>query len=352
MSFSSDVKNELYSVMDNARHCRIAELSALIVFCGRIQPAVDHSEAYTEDSPVATTEDSRAASVKERHGGAVKNHGVVSMLMFSTTHRGVYDKYLLLLKKIFRIDEEQLQISSRLRKNSDVYEVCVPDPETTALILEATDCAPADATGTCAMPGVHSVILRRSCCRRAFVRGAFLAAGSVSDPNRSYHFEIVCGTEELAEGVCSLIRSLEIDARIVQRQKYYVIYVKESAQISDLLGLMGASVSLLDFENVRIMREVRGGVNRKVNCETANIEKTATAAARQIDDIHYIEKTVGLSKLSKALDEMAEVRLQYPTATLAELGDLLEPPVSKSGVNHRLREISRIAEDLRNTRRQ
>lgn len=172
--------------MDNARHCRIAELSALIVFCGRIQPAVDHSEAYTEDSPVATTEDSRAASVKERHGGTVKNHGVASMLMFSTTHRGVYDKYLLLLKKIFRIDEEQLQISSRLRKNSDVYEVCVPDPETTALILEATDCAPADATGTCAMPGVHSVILRRSCCRRAFVRGAFLAAGSVSEIGRAH----------------------------------------------------------------------------------------------------------------------------------------------------------------------
>lgn len=321
MSFSSDVKNELYGVTGSARHCRIAEFAALIGFCGRTEPSGKRPGAQT--------------------------------LCFATTHRGVFDKYLFLLKKLFHVETEQLQTSSRPRKNGDVYEACIPDPDITERILEAIDYGAAGEHGASIhVPDVHSVILKKNCCRRAFIRGAFLAAGSVSDPNRSYHFEIVCETREMADGVSSLICSFGIDARIVRRQKYFVIYIKDSSQISDMLGLMEATVSLLNFENVRVVREVRGGVNRKVNCETANIEKTATAAARQIEDIRYIEKTVGLSRLSKALDEMAEVRLQYPTATLAELGDLLEPPVSKSGVNHRLREISRIADDLRNTRRQ
>lgn len=317
MSFSSDVKKELYGIMGNARHCRIAELAALIAFCGKVDRPPEHPGEVT--------------------------------LRFSTAHRGVFDKYLLFLKKLFRFSEDQIIVRDTQRKKTDLYTACTADAETLKKILETTDDG---ASGGSGAPTVHSVILQRNCCKRAFLRGAFLAAGSVSDPNRSYHFEIVCGTEEAAEGMCAIIRSMDIDARIVRRQRYYVVYVKDSSQISDLLGYMDASVSLLRFENVRIVREVRGGVNRKVNCETANIEKTATAAARQIEDIQYIEKTVGLSKLSKALDEIAQVRLQYPTATLAELGQLLNPPVSKSGVNHRLREISKIAEDLRNTRRQ
>ncbi len=303
MSFSQDVKNELYDTVDSARHCRIAELAALIRFCGK------------------------------RDGDGA--------LIFETGHPELLRLYVRLLRLVFHL-EDGIEVRDTERKKTDFCMARVGDSAVAAKILQTID----------APTPVHSVILQRNCCRRAFIRGAFLAAGSVSDPNRSYHFEIVCETAETAEDVCSILRLLETDARMVKRQRYEVVYVKESAQISDLIGMMGANVSLLNFENVRIVREVRGGVNRKVNCETANIEKTATAAARQIDDIRYIEKTVGFSKLSKALDEMAEIRLQYPTATLAELGQLLNPPVSKSGVNHRLRELSRMADDLRNTRRQ
>lgn len=351
MSFSSDVKKECYGIIGAARHCRIAELAALIEFCGTIE-SDKAADTPTDTSP---------------------------SLCFRTTHKELLDKYLLLLKKTFRIGEEQVRVSEVPHKKTRRYEAFIRDGGTVEQILQAIDYSAhmtdrytsgaaedsaevaagsaeySASTGNAqagAIPYVHSVILNRNCCRRAFIRGAFLSAGSVSDPNRSYHFEIVCGSSAVAEGIAAVIRSLGIDARTVKRQKYFVVYVKESSQISDLLGLMDANVSLLNFENIRVVRDVRGGVNRKVNCETANIEKTASAAARQIEDIRYIEKTIGFSKLSKALDEMAEVRLQYPTATLAELGGLLDPPVSKSGVNHRLRALSRLADDLRNTRRQ
>ena len=141
--------------------------------------------------------------------------------------------------------------------------------------------------------------------------------------------------------------SLGIQAAVSRRGRHFLAYVKEGSQISDLLGMMGASVAMLDFENARIVREVRGNINRKVNCETANIRKTADASADQIGDIRFIEKILGPGSLPTVLDETARIRLQYPTATLQELGELMDPPVGKSGVNHRLRRISGIAERLR-----
>ena len=188
--------------------------------------------------------------------------------------------------------------------------------------------------------------LSRDCCRRAYLRGAFLAAGSVSDPERSYHFEILCGLESNAEHLCELIRGLGVDAHVVRRKRYHVVYVKESSQIADLLGLMGANASLLRFESARVVKEVRGNVNRKVNCETANINKTANAAAAQIEDIRRIRQAADAPALPAGLDEIATLRVQYPEATLAELGRMMDPPIGKSGVNHRLRRLSRIAKEL------
>lgn len=189
-------------------------------------------------------------------------------------------------------------------------------------------------------------LTERSCCRRAFLRGAFLASGSISDPEKSYHFEIVCPDEAQAERLRELFASFELDAKILLRKKYYIVYLKEGAQIVDALNIMGAHVALMNLENVRILKEMRGSVNRIVNCETANINKVVGAACRQAEDIRYIQAKIGLDELPPALREMAQIRLEYPDSPLAELGKLCDPPIGKSGVNHRLRKLGEIAEKL------
>ena len=197
-----------------------------------------------------------------------------------------------------------------------------------------------------AMSAQREQLLARSCCKRAFLRGAFLASGSISDPQKSYHFEIVCQKQSQAQLLQELYHTFELDAKIVQRKKYYIVYLKEGAQIVDALNVMGAYVALMNLENVRIFKEMRGSVNRIVNCETANINKVVGAACRQVEDIRYIQSKVGLEELPPALREMALIRLEYPDSSLKELGELCDPPVGKSGVNHRLRKLGEIAKKL------
>ncbi|MCR5144850.1 MAG: DNA-binding protein WhiA [Lachnospiraceae bacterium] len=194
---------------------------------------------------------------------------------------------------------------------------------------------------------VDGLIIQQTCCKRAYMRGAFLMAGSISDPNKGYHFEIVCKSDKQARQVQYIMTSLELDAKIVQRQKYHVVYLKEGEQIVMALGLMGASKALMDLENIRILKDMRNTVNRRVNCEAANISKTVNAAVKQIDDIKYIDEVKGLASLPDNLYEMAMVRLENPDASLKDLGELMDPPIGKSGVNHRLRKIGEIADKLR-----
>lgn len=194
---------------------------------------------------------------------------------------------------------------------------------------------------------VNGLLLQQVCCRRAFLRGAFLAGGSISDPNKSYHFEIVCKTLEQAEQLRDIINSFAMEAKIVERKKHQVVYLKEGAQIVDMLNIMEAHVALMNLENIRILKEMRNSVNRKVNCETANISKTVNAAVKQLEDIVFIRDKAGLDSLPDNLREIALLRLENPDAPLKELGTFLDPPVGKSGVNHRLRRISEIAETLR-----
>ena len=199
--------------------------------------------------------------------------------------------------------------------------------------------------------GFHTLpdkkIIQKECCKRAFLRGTFLAAGSISDPEKGYHLEIVCSRPLQAQQILEILTEFEIEGRIVQRKKYYVVYIKEGAGISDFLNVVEAHVALMEFENSRIVREVRNTVNRRVNCETANITKTVTAAARQVDDILFLQQKYGFEKLPVSLRQMAEVRLEYPEAPLKELGMYLDPPVGKSGVNHRLRKLCELADAMR-----
>ena len=182
---------------------------------------------------------------------------------------------------------------------------------------------------------------------KAFIRGAFLAAGSVNDPSKNYHLEFVCPDRTKA---CQLIEALgffHVEAKTVQRKNSHVVYVKEGAAIAGLLALMGAKDALLSMEDIRSLKETRNSVNRQVNCETANINKTVNAAVKQLSDIRLVEERIGFQNLSESLAEIAALRMQYPEASLKELGQMLLPPVGKSGVNHRLRKLGMLADSLR-----
>ena len=194
---------------------------------------------------------------------------------------------------------------------------------------------------------VSPLLIKNACCQRAFLRGAFLSIGSMSDPAKGYHLEFDCTNEEKAEQLRELIRGFDIEARIIRRKKYHVVYLKEGAAIVDLLNVCEAPVSLMNMENLRIIKEMRNSVNRRVNCETANIAKTVYAASRQVEDIEYIRKYYGFQNLPDTLREMAEIRLEYPDAPLKELGEYFNPVLGKSGVNHRLRKLSELAEKIR-----
>ena len=315
MSFSSRVKEELSRRIPDARHCRIAEISAILGMCGTVGIHEDsyHIRIYTENVTVAR-------------------------------------KLFLLLKETFGIRGEILIRQSHTPGRSRAYVVLIRDAENVKRILEA--CKMIDRDGEIGenYSTVRTYILRQDCCRRAFIRGAFLASGSMSDPDRFYHLELVCQNEERAMQLQSILATFGLDAKTVVRKKYYVVYIKEGNQIVELLGLMGADSALMELENIRIVKEMRNSVNRKVNCETANLNKTVSAALRQVADIEYIRDTKGLDFLSPQLEEMARVRLEAPEASLLELGSMLETPVGKSGVNHRRRKISEIADALRGGR--
>lgn len=310
MSFSSEVKEELSEQIASGRHCRLAETAAILSLCGKI---------------VITENDRYCVKIQ-------------------TENLAVARKYFTLLRKTFNIRAE---VSVRKSREVRFYSVIVSkDPEARRLLGE-TCLLDKDGNVSECMSPMHHRLLRQNCCRRAFIRGAFLAVGSVSDPEKSYHFEIVCTVPEKARQLQELLASYDVDAKVVLRKRHYVVYIKEGSQIVELLGLMGAHISLMQLENVRIVKEMRNSVNRKVNCETANLNKTVSAAVRQAEDIRYIQERIGLDKLPMDLEETARLRLEHTEASLKELGDMLSPKVGKSGVNHRLRKLSQIADDLR-----
>jgi len=315
ITFSTKIKEELARQWSEKNHCQIAELAAIVSMCGKV--TIDSREKY---------------SVKVR-----------------TENLSVARKYFTLLRKTFNIETEVFVTTNKSNENVS-YTVIVKKHEDALKVLQASKLI--DHAGEIGeeFSVVRNMVLRYNCCKRAFIRGAFLAAGSMSNPEKSYHIEIVCVSMKKAEQLKSVINSFGLDAKVVGRKKTYVVYLKEGSQIVDLLNIMEAPVALMEMENIRILKEMRNSVNRKVNCETANINKTVSAAMKQVEDIRYIRDTIGLKELPEGLREIAEVRLEYPNETLKELGDLLQTPLGKSGVNHRLRKLSEIAEHLKEHR--
>ena len=299
MSFSGSVKEELAAHVSTARHCQLAELAALLLFGGGVCDGGRHLCLDTENDAVAR-------------------------------------KCFTLLRKTFNIE-------TVMRGKQRV----IPDDEKERRVIQALCLAREENETIDLTQTVNPLLVKNSCCARAYLRGAFLCVGSMSDPQKSYHLEFVCDEKAQALQLQDILFEFQIEARIIGRKKYQVVYLKEGAGIVDLLNVMGAHVSLMELENMRILKEMRNSINRRVNCETANISKTVTAAGRQIEDILLIRDKYGFENLPDNLRQMAEVRLEYPDAALKELGGYLDPVVGKSGVNHRLRRLSEIADKIR-----
>ena len=312
MSFSGKVREELAGNISSARHCRIAEISAFIGMCG-----------------------------------------TVVINSFDRCSIKIHSENLLVARKVFTLIEKTFNIKTdisirrNIARDSVSYAVIVRRHKDALRILQAAKMISEHERRADDLRPFNPLVIRQTCCRRAFLRGAFQAAGSMSDPRKSYHFEIVCSSPEAAQQIRDVICGFDLDAKIVQRKKSFVVYLKEGSQIVDILNVMEAHVSLRELENVRILKEMRNSVNRKVNCETANINKTVSAAVKQIEDITYLRDTVGFENLPENLVEAAYARLENPDASLKELGEALTPPVGKSGINHRLRRLSEMAEKAR-----
>lgn len=302
MSFSGQIKEELAQVISSPRHCQLAELAALVQFCGHIEE--DGSLLVQSENPL------------------------------------VIRKCFTLLKKTFKIEavaKSQMQTQN--------YRLFVTG-EDAFRVLEALKIC--DTAGHLMMRHLTDpVLIKNSCCKRAYLRGYYMAVGSMSDPYKSYHLELVCGLQAQAEQLLKILHDFSLDAKMIVRKKYYVVYMKEGENIADFLNITEAHKALMEFENTRIYKGMRNMVNRKVNCEAANITKTVNAATRQVEDIRLIREKMGLEGLPEPLRQMAYVRLENPQASLGELGKLLDPPVGKSGVNHRLRKLGELAKELK-----
>lgn len=329
MSFSTKVKEEIGRHLSRSRHCRIAELLALVLATGEVSFRDGTVELHLkpENELISKKLCLLIDVLFER-----QIQYELSDKCIKITNQDMVDRILQTIKLYDYVDflEEDWLDEDEL--------MAIEDDTVTYVSSHGI------SLQNCQFP---KQVIQKDCCKKAFLRGIFLATGSVSDPSKAYHFEIVVRNKDMAASVQEVMQSFLLDAKVVKRKKYYIVYLKEGAMIVDMLKIMEASVNLMDMENVLILKEMRNDINRRVNCETANIKKTVNAARRQIDDILYIEKKKGLKYLSDSLRQIAELRLEEPDANLVELGEMLNPPVSKSGVNHRLRKISEIANRLR-----
>ncbi|MFZ5647867.1 MAG: DNA-binding protein WhiA [Bacillota bacterium] len=308
MSFSAQTKNELARISGSKDCCKLSELSALFRMDGSIN-----------------------ISGKRIYINILNENAAVARKIFS------------LIREVFEVQAEVLvQRRNKLRKNN-IYLVRVAPQDMTSEILAHLGLVDGDGN---LLDNVKKDFLKKECCRRSYLRGAFLGGGSVNNPEGTYHLEIITNNENHARDIKRLMRRFRLDAKINNRKNWCVVYLKESEQIVSCLNIMGAHNALLDFENKRIFKDMRNQVNRLVNCETANLNKTVNASVQQIESIRRIKTVMGLDKLPPALRQVAEARINNPDASLRELGEMLDPKLGKSGVNHRLRKIEEIAQKI------
>jgi cell division protein WhiA len=308
MSFASETKKELTNI-EVKDCCANAELSALI-----------------------------------RMNGSLSFSNQMLVVNIQTENAAIARRIYTLIKKGYDTPVELLVRKKMRLKKNNVYIVRIK--EDTKKILEELKILGENFTF------IHNIsedLIKKKCCRRSYLRGAFLAGGSVNNPETSsYHLEIFSLYSEHNDALSELMNSFGLNSKTLERKKGFITYLKEAEKITEFLNIIGAHNALLRFEDVRIVRDMRNSVNRLVNCETANLNKTIGAALRQVENIKFIERHVGLQILPDKLREIAELRVNYQDVTLKELGEMVSGgTISKSGINHRLRKIDQLAEKLR-----
>lgn len=312
MSFSAKVKREVCRYVEMSKEEALAELSAIMKVSGTLAfSGSGLSFKMTTENPAS------------------------ARLIFT------------LLKEHFDIHSKLMVKKSNSLKKNNIYMVVITEEMGVRDLLDQTGILK-DIDGIMSLNyRIEKEIFGNDEEKKAYIRGAFIGGGSISNPEKTYHLEFVTHSEEYANDLRDLVNTFSLKSKVIQRKNSFIVYIKEGEQIVDLLNIIGAHTSLLEVENIRIMKEMRNNVNRLVNCETANLSKTVNAAVRQVESIKLIQEKIGLKRLPQNLREVAELRLNYPDESLKELGEMLDPPVGKSGINHRLRKIEKIAEELR-----
>lgn len=306
MSYSNEVKNELARIIPERECCRIAELAAMIALSG---------------------------SVNQENGLNIR---------LSTENAATARKIFKTFKEIYHI-QPKVKVENRRHFNKTrVYLIDIPVGDGSEPLHELGLSEDKQSV----LHRVQWSLLNRACCRRAYLRGLFLAGGFINRPGADYHLEIMTFDRKIAEDMEKIFARMKITARTSERKNNLVVYVKDSEKIVDFLRLVGASTALLDFENIRIIKSVRNNVNRQVNCETANLIKTVDASLRQVELIKKLIKTGGAEQIPPRLKDLAMLRIDYPDCTLKELGAMMNPPLSKSGAAYRMRKLEKLVEEL------
>ena len=309
MSYSSETKEELCRLEPDSVCCLLAELSGIV---------------------------SAAGSVIYRGGGDKR-------LSIETENSSVARRVFRLLRDVFDVQPELVTVKRARLGGRSAHRIEIRGDEA-SFVLEGC--------------GIQMMLRRavprevtvRKCCRMAFLRGVFLASGSVTDPEKEYHLEFVLGDEAFAAALAKLIARFDLDAHITTRRQMTLVYLKGQNEITDMLSIFGAQSARFAMEDAFIRKELRNNANRAVNCDSANMERAIAAASRQAQAISWLIQSAGEASLPPALLQTAKLRLQHPEASLEELGKLLDPPVGKSGVNHRLRRLEQMAAELKENR--
>ena len=303
LSFSNDVKNELSRLETNEVCCDKAEVLGVL-----------------------------------RMSGAIVIRGMNIGIHFSTENAALARRVLQILKNNYQVQTEVVITRSRRLKKNNRYQVRVLPAPQVSIAMNELQLLSMESD-------LKNPLLSKQCCKRAFLRGAFLGGGSISRPSSDYHLEMVTGNEDFAHSIIKVMHTFSMKAKLTDRKNDYIVYLKDGESITNFLRVIGAHNSMMELENVRVLKEMRNNVNRRVNCETANLGKVVKAAVRQVNCIKFIDEHMGLSELPQALQDTARLRLEYPDASLNELVEY-SGGIGKSGINHRLKKLQEMAVGL------
>ena len=313
MSFSTETKNELSRVEPPKKCCQLAEVAGFLRVAGSIRLA---------------------------GGGKFK-------IVITTDNPAVARHYKKMIKEYFQVETELEIGRAAALKKGHTYILTIDPEMRSESILRETGILLVREGNNYISDGIYDDLIKTKCCRKSYMRGIFMGAGTISDPEKGYDLEFVCSSENLAKDLRKLINSFEdLSAKIVERKGKYIVYMKNSQYISDTLAIMGAHSKVLQFEDIKIKKELVNETVRITDCDNANTDRTLDASQRQIEAIRKIEAAHGFSSMPEKLRELAQLRLDNPEASLTQLGEMLDPPLKKSGINNRLKRIMDIAAKL------